>query len=495
MSTTTNQESRDRVLTLEVEAGGRTFDFSNQKLQMSPKENPEIIKGYWKKDKAGNEFIKKAVLGDTVYFHFTTKGLEGKVVSLKLYDRDFYLGLDWLDPDDKKFPVREIIKTARIKNNRGFVELYLDEGWEGLIADDKNFLGFSNEQIELYWEVTYENKYKTELPHKKEHYLLVEQNDRSLYIKPFKDGYHMPEFFDYDGNPLAHFQLDKNKSIDPQFEDETQNQKEVLEHMGGIIKDQAIGSTTEFLEKKISSVALARFDKATFAAQNTPYSPNIFNDIYTQDPKIIEELKHHDFKKLIKNNGVRTLQFYGKTGAKMKVVGFMKKTGANTGTAIDLFDLFKFGVSDGLDFENPLSFPGVGGLGPIGAAFSLLNGVAGLMIKQLKDEDDATLTADIQRQINKAKFQGLDAAMAEVGSWFHRLNKWKFKSITKKSANLLLEGKFRKMDELLEFDDELLEFDYELYDENKDVTLLYRSVHNKNKGYEIDIIETIFFDI
>ena len=59
MSTTTNQESRDRVLTLEVEAGGRTFDFSNQKLQMSPKEDPEIIKGYWTSDEEGKNPLKE----------------------------------------------------------------------------------------------------------------------------------------------------------------------------------------------------------------------------------------------------------------------------------------------------------------------------------------------------------------------------------------------------------------------------------------------------
>ncbi|WP_282057139.1 hypothetical protein [Maribacter luteus] len=488
MSTTTNQESRDRVLTLEVEAGGRTFDFSNQKLQMSPKEDPEIIKGYWKKDKAGKEFIKKAVLGDTVYFHFATRGLNGREVSLKLYDRDFYMGLDWMDPDDKKFPVKEIIKSARVNNNRGFVELFLDESWEGLIADDKNFLGFSNERIELYWELTYNNKYKTRLPKSTEHYLLVGQNDRSLYIKPFSNGHNMPEFFDYDGNPLAHFQLNQNKNIVPELEDEVKNQKAVLNQIGSIIKDQAIEYGPKYINKKMSSIALARFERATFTAKKTPYSPNILNDIYTQDPKIIKQLKHHDFKKVIKDNGVKSLEFYGESGTKMKVLGFMKKTGSEAGTAFDLFDLFKFATSDGLDFNNPLSFPGVGALGPIGAAFSLLNGVAGLMVKQIKDDQDALLSADMQRQVDKAKLKGLDATKAEVGSWYTSLNKWSFKPISKKSANLLLTGKFQKMDELLEFD-------YELYDENKDVTLLYRSVENKNKGHIIEIIETIFFEV
>jgi len=36
------QESRKRVLTLEVEGGGRTFDFSSQELKMLPEEEPEI---------------------------------------------------------------------------------------------------------------------------------------------------------------------------------------------------------------------------------------------------------------------------------------------------------------------------------------------------------------------------------------------------------------------------------------------------------------------
>ena len=490
MSDLTNQENRDRVLTFQIDAGGRTFDCSDKQLKMSPKEDPEFVRGYWKKDKAGKEFIRKAVLGDTVYFHFTTKGLEGKKVSLKLYDRDFYMGLDWMDRDDRKFPLKEIIKSTRIKNKRGFVELYLDESWEGLIADDKNFLGFSNEKIELYWEVTFQHKYKTKLPKTTENYLLVGQNDRSLYIKPFAYGHNIPEFFDYDGNPLAHLRVEKNNNIDPQLSNNAENEQanEIKDHALGISRDQVIAAGTEYVDKKISSIALARFEKATLAATKTPYSPNLLNDIYTQDPNIIEQLKQNDFKKVIKNNGVKTLEFYGESGAKMKVLGFMKKTGSGAGTAFDLFDLINFSASDGLDFENPLSFPGVGALGPIGAAFALVNGVAGLLVKQLKDEHDSILSADIQRQVDKAKIKGLDATKAEVGSWYTSINTWKFKTISKETANNLLAGQFQKMENLTDFD---FEFD----DGDKNVTLLYRTVENKNKEMYIDIIETIFFKI
>ncbi|SIT01408.1 hypothetical protein SAMN05421766_10718 [Zobellia uliginosa] len=41
-NTQTKKESRKRVLTLEVEGGGRTFDFSSQKLQLTPEDEPII---------------------------------------------------------------------------------------------------------------------------------------------------------------------------------------------------------------------------------------------------------------------------------------------------------------------------------------------------------------------------------------------------------------------------------------------------------------------
>ena len=60
-NTSITEQNRDRELTLEINVGDRTFDFNNQKLKMMPEENPEFIRGYWKQDKEGKKFIKKAI--------------------------------------------------------------------------------------------------------------------------------------------------------------------------------------------------------------------------------------------------------------------------------------------------------------------------------------------------------------------------------------------------------------------------------------------------
>ena len=172
----------------------------------------------------------------------------------------------------------------------------------------------------------------------------------------------------------------------------------------------------------------------------------------------------------------------------MSVLGFIKDVGSNAETAFDLFDLYKFSTSDGFDFDNPLSFPGVGALGPIGAAFSLVNGVAGMMVKQIKDEQDANLSDHIQQKVNEAKLKGLDATRAEVTSWNTDLNTWNFMVISKLTANKFLNGQFKTLMDLQVSDYEVLENDYS-------VTLLYRQVANENKEMYIDIVETIFYDI
>ncbi|SHK07060.1 toxin VasX [Pseudozobellia thermophila] len=54
-NTQTKKESRKRVLTLEVECGGRTFDFSSQKLQLTPEDEPIIKLHFLRFGKLSNE--------------------------------------------------------------------------------------------------------------------------------------------------------------------------------------------------------------------------------------------------------------------------------------------------------------------------------------------------------------------------------------------------------------------------------------------------------
>lgn len=133
---------------------------------------PELLEGYWTKDQAGEQALSKAKLGETVYFQVKTSGIaDGQEIKLKLYEQDkvFIVG-DCLDPDDDKFPEKEVVKDATIKNGVAAVELALEEKWEGMIADDHDNAFSLDQTLELYWEVSY-GKRKKELPLNDENYL------------------------------------------------------------------------------------------------------------------------------------------------------------------------------------------------------------------------------------------------------------------------------------------------------------------------------------
>ena len=112
--------SRERELTFQVTLKDRSFDFDDQKLFMVPAENPEFVRGFWTKDRAGKEPLEKAVLGDTVYFQVITKGLsDGREITLQLFEYDYNFFIDWLDPDDNSFSEKEIIRkgTCQIRQS------------------------------------------------------------------------------------------------------------------------------------------------------------------------------------------------------------------------------------------------------------------------------------------------------------------------------------------------------------------------------------------
>lgn len=53
---------------------------------------PKILNGWWTKEKEGSQNLKKAKLGDTVYFHIETKNIkDGEEIDCKLYDLDKFI--------------------------------------------------------------------------------------------------------------------------------------------------------------------------------------------------------------------------------------------------------------------------------------------------------------------------------------------------------------------------------------------------------------------
>jgi hypothetical protein len=284
------------------------------------------------------------------------------------------------------------------------------------------------------------------------------------------------------------------------LEDHLQNQQGVdyfKDEITGPIKKKIKGEIadkiTDYSTEKISNIALARFNKANFIANNAPFSTNVLNDYYTYDPKIIEQLKDKkNWGKIIKGNGTRSLEYYSKNGTKMQILGFIKQAkeiNKNSGTLFEFFDLVKLATEDSLDTDNPLTFPGLSLFKhPLVVAFVALNDIAGMLVKQLKDEQDAFLQEDIQQDIDKAKLLGLEATRLAKNSWHHKFNTWKLLPIYNDTASKLLLGEFETLNDLISFDSNIID---EL---DKNITILYRTMANKNKEVTIDIIESIFLN-
>lgn len=237
----------------------------------------EFLEGYWTKDKEGKEKFEKkngvpqTKLGETAYFHVELQGLaDGQEIQLRLGEYDYSLWFDEFDPDDYKFPEAEVVKKAIVKDNKATVELVLQESWQGLIKDDHNEWFQSNESIELYWEVSYNNKYKTQLPKDTDNYLRVAQSDRTLYFKTPTPNHNLPEFISYDGNPMF-----------------------VMEFGKGFVKNKAISEGLNKLgkgaEKQIKKIAFAKMEKG--------YMVDNHGKVYTGKRRI------HEYKKMYDNSG------------------------------------------------------------------------------------------------------------------------------------------------------------------------------------------------
>ena len=140
------------------------------------KETHYFKKGWWALDKEGKKEIKNAAIGDVVYFHLITKNIpdinpktkKKSQVNMELYDYD---GL--FNPSDI------IIKKAEyVYNNRLVYELHLSNNLLKFIKEDYG------EEIELYFECSYEHENNIPLPFNTDLYLIVELCNKND-IKPF----------------------------------------------------------------------------------------------------------------------------------------------------------------------------------------------------------------------------------------------------------------------------------------------------------------------
>ena len=126
--------------------------------------------------------------------------------------------------------------------------------------------------------------------------------------------------------------------------------------------------------------------------------------------------------------------------------------------------------------NSPLKFGGV-----LSPAFD----IAGVMIQEIKDENNEYLTEALQQNLEEAKSNGLDAVREFVNnSSIQQIISYEIYVIQNSiSLTKLLNKEFTNIDELIVFDRQVSDLDRTFY-------LLIKNIDDK-----FNVIETIYFDI
>ncbi|WP_417236997.1 hypothetical protein [Bizionia paragorgiae] len=370
--------------------------------------------------------------------------------------------------DDEKFPEEEVVKKATVKNDKATVELLLQENWEAMIKDDHDNPFSLNESLELYWEVNYNNKYKTELPKDDDNYLLVGQNNKTLYIKTPAPNHNLPEFISNDGDPMLLMEFAKD-------------------FVKGKVKKKILSVATEQANKSIKQIAFTKLKKGYMVDNNGKIYTGKrliyeYKKMYSNTGELFENVEKGKNFTYNHGNGINTTKgisqydYFSKNGKRVKFLGLVK----NIGKVFDVFNLIKNNDKD-LDTSEPLPLD----FGPLSLIFDL----AGVLVQQQKAEDDLWLEETVQLEIDEAKLLGLEATRKAINTWNHNENlNWQLMAISNETANKLLQGKFDTFYELESFENSLE------FPNTSKVSVLYRIVDNENKEKEVFVIETIFIN-
>ncbi len=432
------------------------------------KKTPKILNGWWSKDQFNNQKLKEAKLGDTVYFILETKDIDdGEKITLKLYEQDKNIFMrDFLDPDDDEFPEEEVVKKVTVHNNQATVELKLQESWEPMIVDDTDNAFSLDEQLELYWKVSY-NDISKELPNKDNDYLRVSFSDRTLYFKTPTPNHNLPEFISYNGDPMLLMEFSKG-------------------FVKSKIQEKALDIATKKANAQIKKIAFSKLKKGymvdsngkVYTGQRLIYE---YKKMYSNDGELFENVqKGKDFgynhnKVVNTTKGISQYDYFSKNGKRVTLLGMVK----NMGNIFDIFNLVKSAGED-LDTSQPLPLD----FGPL----SPIADLAGVLVQEQKAEMDAWLEESVQLEVDEAKLKGLEATRKAINSWNHNDEfKWELMAISKETANKLIQGEFKTFEEFRDYNIDNRREDERIY-------ILYRKIENINRDKFVYIIETIFID-
>ena len=454
--------------------------------------NPKFLNGYWSYDKEGQKPYKQistdengidrkqfARLGDTMYFQIKTIDFQkGDEISLQLMEQDFawlFNDIDFCNPNDDKFPDKlVIIKTTVEGVDEGLttIEVPLKNSWQKVIEDDKTFS--LNGEIELYFKVGHvnENNYEFSdaLPHDRKDFLLVrEGEEQTLCYKPYEKDHNLPEMYTLEGEQIVLLQDVESKVLKSGRKAITKGSP-VLAHriaIGKLKKGYLAGDKGTV--RKNATAKVYKYD--TFS--NDP-------DLYLEGSMIkdLERRKHVRFKEKGQwehTNKVNQYDYFSKNGKRVTILGYLKQIGG----IVDIFNVLSHGSMSQEEFMNsPLKFGGV-----LSPAFD----IAGVMIQEIKEENNEYLTEALQQDLEEAKSKGLDAvkefiSIPNVESLIH----YRVQPMYIETVQKMLSNEFTNFDDMVEYNNSNAEI-------GDTVKLLIKDISTEKD--EITFIESIFYDV
>ena len=204
----------------------------------------------------------------------------------------------------------------------------------------------------------------------------------------------------------------------------------VAKHYKGEIQEKALGYAEKVANKNIRKIALAKAIRDNNIEKSVPYTKNLANDLYTNDPRLVKELSNKtdwttdkSTTSILKNNPAT---YYSKKGTRVKLLGLV----GQIGDFLSVFDLLSFAMQDELDFNSPIPLD----FGPLSAAA----GIAGAFAQELKAEQDELLDEIVLKELEVAKREGRDAVEEFIMDYGHNERyDYRMLSVSKNTADKL----------------------------------------------------------
>lgn len=466
-------------------AGQRNIWQGEKGIEIGKYEEMESLKdfpyGWWSYDFDGKKRVEFDIKSDktgfrshlekTVYFQIEVNDRIpiDTSIQFQLYDYDTRLFMNRLNPDDKEFGGKEIIKTSAVREVDGkkriTIELFLEPKWKKELVEDRG--PYRNGCLDFYWRWTYNN-----VDWNSENVILrVYASERTLYMKSAYIGYNFPEIRMYNGDIIVFSSgigfEDKNSK------EEDKIMKEIENLISDNIQDKILEKLQKYSDHLRHTIAVRQLKKGKLMnnLHKSEFSRRIYTSpVYDNSGKLYTITKAANFGyrkkgKLVTTKGISQIDYFREVGTLNKVL----KVSKNVLKIFDFIDLAKYMAG-----EKPETIP---------MPFVPLDFITKLVVPQINEQIKEMWDTAIDEMVEMAKDNGIDE-VKKIKYTNGGIDKgYDTLEIDQNSLNKLFEGGFNTLEEL-----RIINFEKS----DKPYLLLHHQEEDKDVDNIYDIIDCIF---